>query len=288
MKVKKRSGMITLNLFDSNFPGQECSVANQTPQTCRYVRNRTEWEGVTLFTDGQMYSPIVDAVKSTYKIGWLHEYYDLHPENYDRAYDVLEKFDAILTTEPYLWQSENKFWPYIRGGTWVKPEKWAVYPKTKRVAMIVSDKNFCPGHKLRHVIAKQFAHEHIDFFGPSFTPIGTDKEQAFKDYQFAIVVEPARREGAFAEHLLDPMAFGTVPLYWGCPNIGQFFDQRGILSFSDIDGLDALLRHIHRFPDELYNRMLPAIHRNLKKVADYAITDDWIVENVLRPNLGLK
>lgn len=279
------SSLRTINLFDSNFVGQPCSVANQFPKTCTYVRNRMKWEGVTLFTDGQMYSPIVDLVASTYKIGWLHEYYDLHPENYDRAHLVKGKFDAILTTEPSLWKSDPKFWPYVRGGTWIKQEDWAIYPKKKFLSMILSEKMACPGHRFRHQIAKELADWPIDFYGPEFIPIGTNKATAYKDYAFAIVVEPARREGAFAEHLLDAIAYGTVPLYWGCPNIGEFLDGAGILSFSDMEGLRFLIKHL---TDKLRELMIPHLAKNLELMAQYAITDDWIVTNVLNPNLGLK
>lgn len=275
-----------VNLWDSNFPTQACSVANQTPRTLRYVRNRMKWEGVTLFTDGQMYSPLVDLVESTYKVGWLHEYWDLHPENYERAEAVLHKFDAILTTEPSLLAKNKKFWPYVRGGTWVAQEDWAVYPKTKFISMIVSDKMTCPGHKFRHEIVDWLGpNSPVTVYGPSFYPIGTDKARAYRDYYFAIVVEPARREGAFAEHLLDPIAFGTVPLYWGCPNIAEFMNAKGILSFSDLDGLEFLLKHLSK---ELYQGMLPAIYDNLNRLPQYAITDDWIMENILVPGLGLK
>lgn len=279
--------MWTINLFDSNFPTQACSVANQIPRTCRYVRNRMKWEGVTLFTDGQMYSPLVDLVESTRKIGWLHEYYDLHPENYDRAPAIKDKFDAILTTEPALWETDPKFWPYVRGGTWVAQEDWAIYPKKKFLSMIVSDKMVCPGHKFRHEILKELnpLGNHWDVYGPSFTPIGTDKARAYRDYYFAIVVEPANRVGAFAEHLLDPIAFGTVPLYWGCPNIGQFMNPKGILSFSDLNGLEFLLKHLSI---KLYQQMLPALIDNLNRLPQYAITEDWIVENCLEPRGWLK
>lgn len=279
--------MKTVNLFDSNFPTQACSVANQTPRTLRYVRNRMKWDGVTLFTDGQMYTPLVDLVQSTYKVGWLHEYYDLHPENYDRATAVLHKFDAILTTEPELLAKNKKFWPYVRGGTWVLQEDWAVYPKKHLVSMIVSDKMTCPGHKFRHEIVDWLKTQPypVDIYGPSFTPIGTDKARAYKDYYFCIVVEPARREGAFAEHLLDPLAFGTVPLYWGCPNIGDFMNAKGILSFETLNQLGFFLAHLS---SKLYANMLPAIHDNLARLPQYAITDDWIMENILVPGLGLK
>jgi hypothetical protein len=74
--------VITINLWDSNFPGQACSVAGQGSTRVEYVRDQLDWDGITVFTDGQMFSPAVDAVQSPIKIGWLQEPKPLHPENY--------------------------------------------------------------------------------------------------------------------------------------------------------------------------------------------------------------
>ena len=73
--------MIAINVFDSTFVGQLCSVALQVPAKLRYAHKRLRWEGVTTFVDGWIYDPVVPDVESTFKVAWLHEARALHPEN---------------------------------------------------------------------------------------------------------------------------------------------------------------------------------------------------------------
>lgn len=283
--------MIEINLFDSNFPGQACSVATQTPQLMRYVRNVMDWPGITVFTDNFMYSPIVDDVQSKYKIGWLHEARSLHPENYERIGEVAHKFNAIMTHDADLLASGSYYYyspgtpmgPFmktIRGGSWVPLEAWGMYPKTKNVAMILSEKSQLEGHQLRHAIAA--AGLPIDLYGPQHTPIGHDKALAYKDHRFAVVVEACKEDNFFSEHLVDALAYGCVPIYWGCPNIGLYFDIAGIIRFDDVIGLFDRLAWAN---EQAYMHMAPALIVNQALARFYAITEDWQVEHCLRPFL---
>lgn len=274
--------MLVLNLFDDNFSNQICSVATKTPKTCSYIRYQRDWDGVTLFTDSWLFKPEVDQVMSRYKIGWLHEGLELHPENYQRVHDVKHKFNAILTTEPELYNNDHKFWPCIRGGSWVSEDQWGIYPKTRKVSMILSDKFTLPGHKLRHTVASEFTD--IDLYGGAGIRFGVDKRIPYRDYQFAIVIEGSRREGWFSEHLLDCIAFGTIPLYWGDPKINRFLDGRGMLPWQSEADLRYILKHL---PPDMYGLMVRYAYDNLTRLKDYAITEDWFVKNVLVPKLGL-
>jgi hypothetical protein len=278
--------MIEINLFDSNFVGQACSVALQTPKLMRYVRNQVQWPGVTVFTDRWMYSPVVDDVQSRYKIGWLHEGKALHPENYERIWDVVQKFDVIMTHDAELlykgahYRGRNEQWPFvktIRGGSWVPLDQWGMYPKTKNVAMILSEKTQLEGHKLRHAIAQ--AGLPIDLYGPQHTPIGYDKALAYKDYRFAVVVEACREDNFFSEHLIDALALGCVPIYWGCPNIHEYFPG-GFVSFETIrDLLDVLTWPF----GQTYLDVAQTLYRDQQIARGYAITEDWQIEHCLRP-----
>jgi hypothetical protein len=270
--------MLEINLFDSNFIGQDCSVALQTPRLMRYVRDQLDWPGITVFTDAWMYHPVVDDVQSRFKIGWLHEARSLHPENYERIGDVSHKFDAVMTHDAALLASGHPFIKTIRGGSWVALDQWGMYPKSKNVSMILSEKTQLNGHKLRHAIAR--AGLPIDLFGPQHTPIGYNKALAYKDYRFAVVVEACREDNFFSEHLLDALAYSCVPIYWGCPNIGAWFEpgmwQFNTLSYLVNSGIDAL-------NDDSYRPMRPWVETWQRQARAYAITEDWQVQHCLRP-----
>lgn len=276
--------MLTVNLFDANFPGQACSVANQIPSKVQYVRDQPVWDGISFFTDAQMFQPIPAGVTGPC-FGWLHEGRELHPENYEQAWGVLDKFTAIFTTVPEMWKLHDKFWPCIRGGTWVPPAQWGIYEKTRNLAMITSSKQQTVGHRLRHQVVsllKELKTE-VDHFGVYGQDIGTDKARAYADSRFALVIEAQRSDGFFSEHLLDAIALGCVPVYWGCPNIGQFFDPHGLVCFETLTDLEQLLP---RLTPGLFRSKIRGIATNLGRLPEYAITDDWIVTNLLEPFYG--
>lgn len=278
--------MITLNLFDDNFSSSQlCSVAHQIPSLSRYVLKQMSWDGITIFTDANMFGFYPDTVQSKYKVGWLHEGYELHPENYasarlDRLEDTL---DFVMTTEEGLVAYDPTFYKQIiRGGTWVKPPQWGIYPKHKHVSMILSEKKELPGHKLRHTI--QVEVPGIDIYGPGYRPSGPEKEWAYRDYMFAVVIEASNRPHWFSEHLLDCIAWGTIPIYWGCPNLSKYLDDFGILRMSNSEQLADLLP---KLTPQLYRTMLPYAYSNLMKLEAYRTTEDWFMREVLVKEFGL-
>lgn len=271
--------MHEINLFDSNFVGQACSVALQTPTRMRYVRGQMDWPGITVFTDRWMYDPIVDDVQSRYKIGWLIEGRCLRHEQYEQIGEVAHKFNAIMTYDAALLASGAPFVKTIHGGSWVALDQWGMYPKSKNVSMILSEKYETEGHKLRHAIAA--AGLSIDLYGPQHTPIGHDKALAYRDYRLAVVVEACREENFFSEHLIDALAFGCVPLYWGCPNIRDYLPIVS-LQFRDVPGLFDLLT----WPlEQAYPNMAQDLAEQQQRARQYAITEDWQIQHCLRPYL---
>lgn len=291
--------MLTVNLFDDTFRHATCSTGWKTPKHIQYVRDQMEFDGITLFVDGYVNSPIVERVKSKYKIGWLHEPQCLHPENYVIKHP--ERFDFILTYyEPLfeqgvtIWKGEPifkkprfstyRFAPYA--GTWIPREHWGLRPKTKLVSMLYGDKRATEGHRIRHEIANAVRPLGIvDFYGFEGEAVDYSPETKLKvlgDYAFSIVCETCMQENLFTEILLDCFTVGTVPIFWGCPNVGEFFNPYGIMSFENAVQAEAIVRMIDTVGDQLYRRMLEPIYDNLNRVTAYEITEDWLYENVLR------
>lgn len=272
--------MITLNLFDNTFRHAVCSVAGKTPRSMRYERDQMAWAGVTLFVDGYLHLPVVDEVESRYKVGWLHEPPCLHPENYR---DIpAHKFDMILTYDPGLLAggSPFRFAPY--GGVWLPHVEWGLRPKPELVSMLVGDKTATEGHRLRRRVADRLEATPVDFYGSRGTPVGygwKPRLRTLADYAFSLIVEPCRIDNLFTAWLLDCFAAGTVPVYWGCPNLAEFFDARGVLAF---ETEDEALEVVDGLDFDLYRSLLPYAAANLRAVYEYEITEDWLISHVLK------
>lgn len=271
-----------VNLFDFNFRQSVCSVAYQTPQYIQYVRDQYEFDGVTLFTDGYINDGTVDRVRSRYKIAWLREPYCLHPDIYEAAFTNAHKFDLVLTYyQPYLDLGRKfRFCPY--GGTWIDKRDWGIKPKTKLCSMLIGSKMSTEGHRLRHEIADMIEREGypVDFYGVRGEPVGYGQDTKLKvlsDYCFSIVTETCQEDNLFTEWLLDCFALGTIPIFWGAPNIDQFFD-----AVWDFENLDQLRNYLDHAPGFTYSIITGHTATNLVKMQQYAITEDWLYLNVLK------
>jgi hypothetical protein len=288
--------VMLVNLFDFNFRQSVCSVAYQTPQHIEYVRDLTDFDGVTLFTDGYINDGSADRVRSRYKMAWLREPYCLHPDIYEAALTNAHKFDLVLTYyQPFLDRGDNfRFCPY--GGTWIDRSQWGIKPKTKLCSMLIGSKMSTRGHTIRHEIADMITlmGYDVDFYGVRGTPVGygqDTKMQVLSDYAFSIVTETCREDNLFTEWLLDCFALGTIPIYWGAPNIDRFFGLRqggivipllvgGVDAMSDAwkESLPIILNHI----EGKYTNRMRRIYNNLMAMQPYAVTEDWLYLNVLK------
>ena len=268
--------MLTINLFDANFKQSACSVAHQTPEHMWYTRDRIRWDGTTLFTDGHLFDDTVDRVDSPMKIGWLREPRCLWPQHYEQAPTVVDKFDFILTYCEHLLKLPGfRFVPY--GGIWIDRQHWGVRNKTRLVSMLYGSKLSTDGHKIRHAIADAAGDDFgIDYYGHRGQPTTYGPETkllVLGDYMFSIVGETCRENNLFTEILLDCFAVGTIPIFWGAPNIGFYFNIDGMLVFETVS---ELLLILDRLSANLYRAMSAAAEENLVLAKRYAITEDWM------------
>lgn len=277
--------MLKINLWDSNYDHTDpcCSIAFQESRYVEYVKRLMEFDGITLFTDEWINNPIVEQVKSKIKIGWLHEPYCLHPETYERAKDNFYKFDFILTYHaPFLKDNDFKFCPY--GGIWVDRLEWGVKEKTKDCSFLIGSKVTTRGHQIRLEAAQmiEWLEIDVDFYGAIGEPVdysAATKLKTLDNYRYSIVTETCREDNLFTEWLLDCFILGTIPVYWGCPNASEFFNQAGVLQFETVDELEAIMPTL---TDNFYFSRLRAIRDNYHEARHYAVTEDWLYKNVLR------
>jgi hypothetical protein len=92
-----------------------------------------------------------------------------------------------------------------------------------------------------------------------------------------VVVENCKRDYWFTEKLIDCFRSGTIPIYWGCPSIGDFFDLDGIITF---DSVDELLEIIKNCDNNLYNSKLESVNNNFNISKNYILPDDHIFNKI--------
>lgn len=147
-----------------------------------------------------------------------------------------------------------------------------VYPKTKLVSIIASNKRMCAEHIYRQEIIKKFSQQ-CDHFGRGYNEI-KNKEEGLKDYCFSFALENATYPNMFTEKITDCFMTGTIPIYYGIKNIGDYFNTDGIIILTDEFKIEDL-------SFELYQSKLDAVKENLKLSMDLLLAEDYICKNFI-------
>ena len=92
------------------------------------------------------------------------------------------------------------------------------------------------------------------------------KNILFENAKYHIVVENTSKKNWITEKLIDCFATKTIPIYWGCPNVGEFFNQKGILQFTNMEELGNILNTIS---PTYYDDMKEVIEENFEKSKEY-------------------
>ena len=156
-----------------------------------------------------------------------------------------------------------------------------IFPKSKLVSAISSTKAFLPGHRKRLEFISS-VRDKVDLYGRGIKEIPS-KLDALQDYMFSIAIENAFDYTYFTEKITDCFLTGTVPIYHGCFNIGDYFDERGILSFQTQEELNNIIDNL---TPEKYKEMLPYVEANFKKCFEWPLTNDRIYDIYYKEIIG--
>ena len=143
--------------------------------------------------------------------------------------------------------------------------------KSKFISVICSNKAFMDGHRQRiGFVKKLLSHpisRHIDFYGGGFNPV-LDKWDAIAPYKYHIALENSVMPDYWTEKLADAFLGFSYPIYYGCPNIHDYFDREAlrIIDINDFDRSVAILTEL--LEQDPYRHHLPAIVKARQKVLD--------------------
>lgn len=275
--------MITVNIFDNTCQhhlredGYWTSTANRKPQNIQFIQRQFDYDGITLFTDDNIFSEDVDKVKSKIKVAWCLESPAVQRFVHENIEQVAHKFDYIFTyREDLIKQNPIKYKPNSPGGTYISDiDIVSSTNKTKNCSMILSGKQELEGHKIRHII--QHNSSGIDFYGwGSNKGYLANKADAMRDYMFHLTIENTRNYHYFTEKLIDCLLMRCIPIYWGCINIENYFDINGFVIFKDLNDLRK-----QKITKTFYTDRPDIIEKNYVKAKEYISSDDYFASKLI-------
>ncbi|NNM67403.1 MAG: hypothetical protein HKM06_05285 [Spirochaetales bacterium] len=167
-------------------------------------------------------------------------------------------FDASFTFEPF--SKTNYYLPLYRFyGAYAaafKPRLLTreVWEQKKTIATVFSNTKQRLRNQVYFRLAERFK---ADSGGRAFNNVGgpvPDKAEFIKNYKFSLAFENTSWPGYTTEKLVEAYSYGTVPIYWGDPNVATSFNAKAFLRLKSLRELGELettlastLNDFHRY-----------------------------------------
>lgn len=269
--------MKTVNIVDRTFDHDLSSCMGRPPAnfSWRWLGEEDGYhfpDAPIFFTDKMLErAPFYSAGR---KIALLLEPDGIARRHYDYVEKNLDEFEVILTFDRHLLSlGDDRIRPYRFGGCWIPDEDIKLYEKTKFCSIIASSKDVTEGHKLRHKVIRELAEfSGIDVYGRGYTPVDA-KLEALADYRYTIVIENCKQDDYFSEKLIDALATGTVPLYWGTSKVGNYFDISSILRFRNVVDLRDTLETER---DVEFTQYRSGLEVNIQRIDQFKLVEDGL------------
>lgn len=177
-------------------------------------------------------------------------------------------FSAIFTWSKPILETVPNSYPFYFGAGNIDliPRLEFHSNKLYEISFLCGNKQILEGHHLRHKI---FNSER-EFEKPTHfiytSPWEGGKDRCWNS-MFHIAVENSRHDNYFTEKIVDAFVTKTIPLYWGCPNIGDFFNLDGIVTFEDEKDL---IEKSKMLTPEYYKEREQVMIENREKAFKYA------------------
>ena len=223
-------------------------------------------------------------------------------------YDAIVCHDASQLSHPLAIT-------YCPAGTWIAPcfyESVNMSEKKFQISHMSGYKDSTTGHRIRRdlymnqmdlaasvaipfVFYRSWVQPQLpDINGNPFIPetipttnhnglSRTAKVVLFTEFQFSIVVENTSETNYFSEKLLDCLLMKTIPIYYGCPNISDFFDTRGWIIIETTDSVHKELQSKLSAITETYHAAhQDIIEKNYAVAKSYASNKDNLRQAMLK------
>lgn len=144
------------------------------------------------------------------------------------------------------------------------------FDKKRLISVISSDKTFTSGHRRRldfvRALQSHFG-DQIAVYGKGINEVA-DKWDAIADFKYHVAIENSYLSHYWTEKLGDAYLAGAYPIYYGCPNLEQYFPA-GSFSRIDINNPGQAIQTIERCINSgQYEASLPKINQARQRVLD--------------------
>jgi len=259
--------MIKIKFFSSF--GESSSVKSIYERLCEaHLINEYGHDKKLFITDGDDYThviilntamPVLKNIPKQNVIGLAFEpprFLGLTPAFINYAQKNINKY--------YIGEKGNLPEPFTEGFGYM----WHITPltylpiKKTYMSIMISQKQNAPGHLYRHTLVKHILKYNlpIDIYGRGCEYYASLNDsrikgkfnniEPYENYDFHICIENFQTSHYFSEKIMDPLLCNTTPIYLGCRNIKDYFNDNVILLSGNVKDDIILLNNILRNPSQ--------------------------------------
>lgn len=122
--------------------------------------------------------------------------------------------------------------------------------RLNKACILTSNKTFTKGHRDRVKFVEKILNSNIDFidiYGNGYNAVD-DKLEVLSSYKYCIVIENCQYDNYWTEKLADCILAGCCPIYYGAPNIMEFF-PKAVINTLDIKEYAKAISQIKKIID---------------------------------------
>lgn len=217
---------------------------SQDPKSYRSLLLDFDAAPIRIFNSGEAIVP--DFNLGDYCIGfdpieYGDRYYQIHPLIF---FDGGFKYGSLTRDQSpaELLESKDRFCNFIYSNPHAHPDRDRFFEMLGRYKKVDS------------------AGKHLNNYGDEILGVKnwTETNIAFqRHYKFSIAFENNTHRGYTTEKLIHPMLAGSIPIYWGDPEVGKVFNTRSFIACHEFDSLEEVVERIREIDqdDSLYFQM---------------------------------
>jgi hypothetical protein len=158
--------------------------------------------------------------------------------------------------------------PWLVGRSYDELSSSDFLEKTDDVSVICSNKAMIGGHRRRIRFVEQLlALSPMPRFGRGFHDL-PDKWDGLAPFRYSVAIENSRHDHYWTEKIADCFLAGTVPIYWGAPNIKDYFPEESMIIIDTLDPVEVARIIKAEATPEAYQRRLPALREAKRRVLE--------------------
>ncbi len=174
----------------------------------------------------------------------------------NRVYQKVFTQDQLLKGERYIHSQPALPWHIDKSYDYLK--KCKPFDKPLKLSCITSNKRNFQGQQERMDFLEKLKNRlHMDIFGKGINPI-KNKWDSLYPYRYSLVIENFKGPDYWSEKLADCFLAWTMPIYYGCTNIDDYFPKESLVKI-DINSPDVFKKIKEIISSDLWQKRREAI-----------------------------